>query len=96
MLKLKGQEITLKDQTNNVTATLKIPEISIVEIKRQTLLDLLEQGLQLNLVVAVDFTASNGIPTDPSSLHYFSSKKLNQYEICINTIGTILCPCTLR
>lgn len=31
-------------------------------------------GVELSFVVAVDFTASNGDPRDPSSLHYYSQR----------------------
>ena len=32
--------------------------------------DYLQKGLQLALVTCIDFTASNGVPTDSKSLHY--------------------------
>ncbi|KAM3142687.1 hypothetical protein pb186bvf_005071 [Paramecium bursaria] len=50
--------------------------------------DFLRGGTQLNLVVAVDFTCSNGDPRQPSSLHYIGGQ--NQYLKVINTVGEIL------
>ena len=41
--------------------------------------DFLEHGLQLALVNCIDFTASNGIPTDRKSLHYIGNGK-SYYE----------------
>ena len=35
-----------------------------------TFLDYIRGGVKLHLVVAIDFTTSNGKPTDPHSLHY--------------------------
>ena len=46
-------------------------------------------------MVAIDFTGSNGAPTDPSSLHYcnsslFAQGVLNPYEKAIYTVGNVL------
>jgi len=46
--------------------------------------------LQLNLAVAIDFTGSNGVVTQPSSLHYLDPYKPNQYQTAIMAIGGIL------
>ncbi|CAI5447175.1 unnamed protein product [Caenorhabditis angaria] len=48
-----------------------------------TFLDYLAGGTQLDFAVAVDFTASNGQISLPSSLHYVSNEKPNQYEIAL-------------
>ncbi|KAM3142691.1 hypothetical protein pb186bvf_005075 [Paramecium bursaria] len=50
--------------------------------------DYIRGGTQLNLVLAVDFTGSNGTPTSPSSLHYIGGQ--NQYLQAIHTVGEIL------
>lgn len=42
------------------------------------------------MVVAIDFTGSNGIATYPNSLHYMNPKGPNQYQLAINFIGQIL------
>ena len=46
-------------------------------------------GLQLALTIAIDFTLSNGEPTNPSSLHYYD-QSTNQYLNAITTVGKIL------
>lgn len=42
--------------------------------------------------VAIDYTASNGDPSDPSSLHYNDPDrtKKNQYEIAMEQVGKVL------
>lgn len=42
------------------------------------------------MIVAVDFTASNGNPKTPSSLHYMDPNKPNQYQMAIEAVGQIL------
>lgn len=55
-------------------------------------LDFIKSGTQLHFTVAIDFTASNGDPRYPESLHYISSAKPNPYELALNAIGEILKP----
>jgi hypothetical protein len=44
----------------------------------------------MNMIVAIDFTASNGSPKQPTSLHYFNPTVPNQYQAAILAIGEIL------
>jgi hypothetical protein len=55
----------------------------------------LQAGTELSLVVAVDFTSSNGAPSEPTSLHYQSGDpcRLNPYETAISAVGAVLAPC---
>ena len=46
--------------------------------------------MQINLVVGVDFTGSNGDPSSPSSLHYIYGQEPNEYERAIRSTGNIL------
>ena len=41
--------------------------------------------------MAIDFTQSNGQPTEPTSLHYLDGHRVveNAYTMCIRTIGQI-------
>jgi hypothetical protein len=52
--------------------------------------DYLRSGQQLNLLVAIDFTGSNGSPSSPSSLHYMNPAKPNQYQITLRSVADIL------
>ena len=47
-------------------------------------------GTALNFSVAVDFTASNGDPKHPKSLHYRSQTGENQYTTAIKSVGDII------
>ena len=49
-------------------------------------------GLRMSLSIAVDFTASNGNPKDPRSLHFASPDptRPNPYEVAIHTIGDVM------
>lgn len=42
------------------------------------------------MVIAIDFTGSNGTPTQPNSLHYMNPQQLNQYQMAIQAVGQIL------
>ena len=61
-------------------------------------------GLQLNFIVGIDFTGSNGDPRLVDSLHYVnplarlgSNVRMNQYEEAIAAVGSILEPyCTSK
>ena len=54
-------------------------------------LDHLHCGLQLNFIVSIDFTGSNGVPTQPNSLHFMDvTGRPNQYQSAIQSVGTII------
>ncbi|XP_072996556.1 protein BONZAI 3-like isoform X2 [Typha latifolia] len=54
-------------------------------------LDYISNGFELNFMVAIDFTASNGDPRMPQSLHYIDpSGRLNSYQQAIVGVGEIL------
>merc|ERR1712107_585459 len=58
---------------------------------RPTFLDFTQGGMELSFTVAVDFTASNGNPASPSSLHYNDpSGNPNQYLTAIRAVGDII------
>ncbi|XP_025107723.1 copine-8-like [Pomacea canaliculata] len=58
--------------------------------QHQSFLDYIKGGLQMQFMVAIDFTASNGNPTHPSSLHYIHPQQPNQYVAAIKAIGEII------
>ena len=64
---------------------------SICIVSVPSFLDFIQGGTQVNFTVAVDFTASNGKPTDPTSLHYRDPHGLpNQYQTAIRAVGDII------
>ena len=78
--------LTLKDQKNN-KATLRINALAET---RPSFISYLNSGMELNFHVAVDFTASNGDPATPSSLHFLNQNQMNSYEFAIHSIGEVL------
>ena len=57
---------------------------------RPTLVDYLRSGWAISMVAAIDYTASNGNPSSPSSLHAMGPK--NQYELAITNVGQVVEP----
>ncbi|NXD72272.1 CPNE2 protein, partial [Eolophus roseicapillus] len=53
-------------------------------------LDYILGGCQLMFTVGIDFTASNGNPQDPSSLHYINPMGTNEYLSAIWAVGQII------
>nr|XP_025745052.1 copine-2 isoform X2 [Callorhinus ursinus] len=61
------------------------------EINRDySFLDYILGGCQLMFTVGIDFTASNGNPLDPSSLHYINPMGTNEYLSAIWAVGQII------
>nr|CAB3461666.1 unnamed protein product [Digitaria exilis] len=58
---------------------------------QHTFMDYISSGFELNFMVAVDFTASNGDPRVPQSLHYIDpSGRPNSYQQAILGVGEVL------
>lgn len=76
------------DPTTSAAGTLTVQKVTISE--DITFLDYIRNGTQMHFAVAIDFTASNGRFSHPSSLHYLSPEKLNSYEIAIRGVGEII------
>ncbi|NWY20674.1 CPNE1 protein, partial [Aphelocoma coerulescens] len=53
-------------------------------------LDYVMGGCQINFTVGVDFTASNGDPKSPDSLHYISPDGINEYLSAIWSVGSVV------
>ncbi|KAG6646168.1 hypothetical protein CIPAW_08G175000 [Carya illinoinensis] len=61
------------------------------EKEQYSFLDYVSCGFELNFMVAVDFTASNGNPWNPDSLHYIDpSDQLNSYQKAIMEVGEVV------
>ncbi|XP_063215609.1 copine-8-like isoform X2 [Bacillus rossius redtenbacheri] len=58
--------------------------------KIYSFLDYIMGGTQLNCTVAIDFTASNGDPQSPESLHFVAGTQPNQYEQALCAVGEII------
>ncbi|KAJ5073836.1 copine [Anaeramoeba ignava] len=60
-------------------------------IQEYSFLDYIAGGCDISLIVAIDFTASNGNPQMPNSLHYMGNPyEPNEYVKAITAVGEIL------
>jgi len=85
----KRQFVLSKPDKKKKYGIIEIKSFSIQE--QPSFLDYLRGGVQLSVIVAIDFTGSNGIPTRPESLHYISPNgELNQYQKAIEGVCDIL------
>ncbi|KAG0306153.1 hypothetical protein BGZ99_001889 [Dissophora globulifera] len=69
-------------------AALNIQSLSITV--EPTFLDFFTGGGEINLTVAIDFTASNGDPWQSKSLHFMNPTGENEYKKVIRSVGDIL------
>ncbi|KAA3487442.1 protein BONZAI 3-like isoform X2 [Gossypium australe] len=77
-----GQEKVLKGQ-------LFVDQF--IEKEHFSFLDYISSGFELNFMVAIDFTASNGTPRNQDSLHYIDpSGRLNSYQQAIMEVGEVI------
>uniref|UniRef100_A0A8C3FP59 Copine family member 9 n=4 Tax=Emydidae TaxID=8476 RepID=A0A8C3FP59_CHRPI len=75
-----------KKYINSGTVTL----LSFAVESEFTFVDYIRGGTQLNFTVAIDFTASNGVPSQPTSLHYMSPYQLSAYAMALKAVGEII------
>lgn len=59
-------------------------------VEDTTFLDYIIGGCEISLVIALDFTASNGDPSKRGTLHFCDSLEANEYETAIRAVGDIL------
>uniref|UniRef100_A0A8C4TH96 Copine family member 9 n=1 Tax=Erpetoichthys calabaricus TaxID=27687 RepID=A0A8C4TH96_ERPCA len=59
-------------------------QFNVYEVRRE------KGGLILNFTVAIDFTASNGNPSQPTSLHYMNPYQMNAYAMALKAVGEII------
>eukprot|EP00027_Filamoeba_sp_ATCC50430_P000378 CAMPEP_0168556542 /NCGR_PEP_ID=MMETSP0413-20121227/8939_1 /TAXON_ID=136452 /ORGANISM="Filamoeba nolandi, Strain NC-AS-23-1" /LENGTH=553 /DNA_ID=CAMNT_0008587497 /DNA_START=38 /DNA_END=1699 /DNA_ORIENTATION=+ len=90
----KGHTLDLVDPKKkgkkgyNNSGTLRIDDLEL--IKEHTFLDYIVGGCKISLMVAIDFTGSNGDPRKPESLHFINPYSPNEYEKAIMAVGNIL------
>jgi hypothetical protein len=58
-------------------------KVKLALVPTPSFLDYLANGCELGLIAGVDFTGSNGIPTDPQSLHYINPQVKNEYQMAL-------------
>eukprot|EP00899_Mesostigma_viride_P013966 jgi/Mesvir1/22570/Mv18574-RA.1 len=71
------------------SGTLHVSKCDI--IPRHSFLDYIFGGCEINFLVAVDFTASNGDPQEPGTLHYIDPRGTpNIYQEAIKSVGEVV------
>jgi hypothetical protein len=82
---------------NFATASISTPSAPVVVVPAAVagrgtpdFVDYVSGGCELNVVVAIDFTGSNGDPRKPGTLHYIDPNSFNDYEKAVNAIVSIL------
>ena len=95
-IKTNISEITdIKNFSHNVPVSLKGNKSFILKsksklIKNYSFIDFIKNGIQIGLIIGIDYTSSNGNPENEDSLHYINDKNPNDYEKCILSIGNII------
>uniref|UniRef100_A0A6U4H7X1 C2 domain-containing protein n=1 Tax=Phaeomonas parva TaxID=124430 RepID=A0A6U4H7X1_9STRA len=80
--------VMLDGEQKGTLSPLDTPAPEIFNIP--TFVDYLHGGLELNVIVGIDFTASNGDPQKPGTLHYVQEGAENQYETALRCLLDIL------
>jgi copine 5/8/9 len=93
LLEIENKHFQLHPPHGTKEKTPKISAITFTQVESKampTFLDYIAGGTQINLVVAIDFTNSNGDPKTSESLHYIGDKnKENEYQQAIRSVGTM-------
>jgi hypothetical protein len=59
--------------------------------EKPSFVDYIAGGTEINLIVAIDYTGSNGDPRKPGTLHYIHPDgQLNDYEKALTAVGSIV------
>ncbi|XP_035016213.1 copine-8 isoform X1 [Hippoglossus stenolepis] len=80
------KKIKKKRYINSGTVSL----LSFSVESEHTFLDYIKGGTQIHFTVAIDFTASNGNPSQSTSLHYMNPYQMNAYAMALKAVGEII------
>ena len=88
-LEWKQWDFKKKRYKNKRCGQLLIDKSNIIQ--KHSFVSFLNGGLELQLLVAIDFTGSNGDPHDQKSLHYMGAPNYeSQYMKVIKSVGRVL------
>ena len=82
-----GKCLPLTSKSGKHSGDLLLDSFSIVT--KPSFMQYIMGGCQLNFMVAIDFTASNGHPLDPNSLHFMNPQG-NDYVRAIHAVGDVI------
>merc|ERR1719474_1027142 len=91
--KTKLEVINRKKESKKSYKNSGVVQVKYLEVlKRHSFIDYLQAGTKMNFSVAVDFTASNGDPREPGTLHYRGSDGVgeNAYTHAIRAVGEVV------
>jgi hypothetical protein len=80
-----GANLIFRRYVDSGVLTIKIQVVDCY-----TFLDYIMGGTEINLMLAIDFTGSNGKPTDPNSLHAIKVGQLNGMSFCSSSFITMV------
>eukprot|EP01094_Clydonella_sp_ATCC50884_P026912 TRINITY_DN7530_c0_g1_i1.p1 TRINITY_DN7530_c0_g1~~TRINITY_DN7530_c0_g1_i1.p1 ORF type:complete len:632 (+),score=109.72 TRINITY_DN7530_c0_g1_i1:135-2030(+) len=87
---IMGGDIRLSIADSNGKFAGQLEQIFFEVVPQHGFLDFLCGGMDIDSMIAIDFTASNKPCTDPKSLHAVEQGIDNSYERAINAIGDVL------
>ena len=88
-----SETVSMKELIEATKQPLTKNKLCLEDVKtlNYSFTDYLYDKFDLNVVFGIDFTASNGDPEEPYSLHYIYDKhNISPYQIAIRSIGNIL------
>uniref|UniRef100_A0A8C5EU85 Copine-3 n=1 Tax=Gouania willdenowi TaxID=441366 RepID=A0A8C5EU85_GOUWI len=85
-----GEFQTTVAKMSEAQNSVEVNHLNVWIIRDYTFLDYILGGCQLMFTVGIDFTASNGNPREPSSLHYINPLGSNEYLAAILAVGQII------
>ncbi|GAB0194496.1 copine-9 [Grus japonensis] len=88
-----GEFATSYRELSRAQSQFTVYEVTLLSFSVEsefTFVDYIRGGTQLNFTVAIDFTASNGMPSQPTSLHYASPYQLSAYALALKAVGEII------
>jgi len=77
----------LKKKKYKNSGTVYLQSIKLT--KAYSFLEYIMGGCEINFTVGIDFTASNGDPSKPSSLHYIDPLRPNEYTTALVAVGSV-------
>lgn len=91
-LPLVNKENASADPNGDLEECGRFGALSCSLTEKASFLDYLQGGLELNFIVAIDFTASNGDPSEKDSLHHIPSSGhiTNPYISAIRSVASVL------
>lgn len=93
----QGQMFNLMFSRKRGASSVSTSKVVVHDFKlitQATFLDYIKAGAQIHFVISIDFTASNGDPAYPDSLHYLDpmNRTRNHYEAALLAVGEVIEP----